>query len=31
MLGDGEITRARAIEIAHMVMRHNSVALYRLR
>jgi hypothetical protein len=30
MLGDGEITRERAKEIAHMVMRDSSLALYRL-
>ena len=30
MMADGEITRARAIEIARMVLRENALALYRL-
>jgi predicted TIM-barrel fold metal-dependent hydrolase len=28
MMNDGEITRARALEIAHMVLRGNAAALY---
>jgi predicted TIM-barrel fold metal-dependent hydrolase len=31
MLNDGEITRARALELAHMVLRENAVKLYRLK
>jgi hypothetical protein len=31
MMRDHEITQARAIEIARMVMRANAVALYRLK
>ncbi|MDQ2843727.1 MAG: amidohydrolase [Acidobacteriota bacterium] len=29
MLGDGEITKARALQLAHMAMRENARALYR--
>jgi len=31
MLNDGEITRARAIELAHMVLHDNAAKLYRLK
>jgi predicted TIM-barrel fold metal-dependent hydrolase len=31
MMHDGEITRARAVEIAHMVLRENARQLYRLK
>ncbi len=30
MLRDGEINRARALELAHMVLRNNARALYKL-
>src|SRR4051812_42714852 len=31
MMNDGEITRDRAVQLAHMALRDNAIALYRLR